>query len=475
MSQSSSTAAAANKMKVPLPRRYILYLGKRVKKFEGQLIVEKLTHLEILDINNRAFRTLRLLKLLFVLLRNNRRVSTSHYRPQVLRRTLNRRHRLACRLLCREPRRKAEARLVALGLNNTAQVARVSLEEVALLCCPVRQNAVRNSGASVVEMKTKVVVKCTEICRIELSQRNELRVDALLNCTRWAVKVRDTTTHTSTCIATNITKNSYTTTSHVLEAVITSTLRHNNGARVTHTETFAGCTADKSATTSSTKEARVTHNYLFLGLSTSQECRRRAHDQMTSRETLAKKVIGITNNLDQHTGSQESACTLTCGTSQHNANCTFGETINTEATRYLKGKHSTHSTVDVENLKSNLHRAHLLEGRASLANDLHIKCLLQVVVLGNGLRHEDWLVRSNKGKRRVASNISSRNKDLAKVHKLSLVGTGDHLRVSLKHIRTANHLSHCANTHLRHVGSYLLSHHEQEVDHVLRFAEKLLA
>ena len=97
-----------------------------------------------------------------------------------------------------------------------------------------------------------------------------------------------------------------------------------------------------------------------------------------------------------------------------------------------------------------------------LLDQLVVEGLLQKMVLFHVLDNARLLVQSR-----------GRNQQGLQIHPLRLVM--QHVRVHLKVLDLSNHIIKFAVTELRHVPPDFLSHHEEEVNHVLGLPAELLA
>src|SRR5690606_5617913 len=123
--------------------------------------------------------------------------------------------------------------------------------------------------------------------------------------------ISDTATHSRCKVSSGFAENNHTATGHVLAGVITNTFHDRPHARVSHTESLAGLTADEGLAGGSAVEGDVPDNDVILRFERGFAIR--IDDQLPSGKTLAEVVVGFAFQLKAQTRCDECAKALARG------------------------------------------------------------------------------------------------------------------------------------------------------------------
>ena len=126
---------------------------------------------------------------------------------------------------------------------------------------------------------------------IDLSREHALRI----------VYISYSATHAGGKVAACVTKNDYTSTSHVLAAMITNTLVHRDGTRVAYSKAFSTFATEEGLTRASAVESHVADNDVVLGHETLVEALFLGIDSnFAATQALASTIVRVAGQVEEN-------------------------------------------------------------------------------------------------------------------------------------------------------------------------------
>jgi len=344
-------------------------------------------------------------------------------------------------------------------LEDTLVVIGHDTDEEGKEVVEVVEDPVSNLRTSVVTVIFNEAAKGGNLARIgDLAKLNHLLVDLAGECVGGIENVGDTSTHTSSEVATCDAENHNATTSHVLAAMITTSLNDGVRTRVTNCETLGGDTTDEGLSRSSTIQADVSDDDVLFGLE--RGLLGRVYDEATTREALPDVVIGVTLELNGDTRSKECTKRLASGTLHRDVDGVLGKTLFAVELGDAVGERRSKGTIGVGDLAIDVNGETFRESGLGLVDELVVKADVELVVL---------LTNAVGGSTRTHLPSGLEDSGQVEVGRLG----GAELLVDLEHVGTTNHFVDGAETELRHVRAEFLSDVVEEVDDLLRLTSKL--
>src|SRR6266516_4837204 len=246
---------------------------------------------------------------------------------------------------------------------------------------------------------------------------------------------------------------------HVFAAVISDAFDDGGGARVAYGETLAGHAAEVRLTRDRPIKDDVPRDDVFGRLAT--ELGRWRNDDAAAREPLPAIIVGIADQFEGHTSSEERPEALARGPGKPRVDGAIGQPLVPVAPRDLVREHRTDGTVAVPDRHVDRNLLAALERRSRKLDQPVVEGLLESVIL--------FL-------RVVACDVRGHVRHLENPREVEAfrLPVPDAL-LHVEQVGAADQLAEPAYAELGHQLSYLLGDEEEVVHNVLRLARKLLA
>ena len=241
--------------------------------------------------------------------------------------------------------------------------------------------------------------------------------------------------------------------------MVAGALHHGGRARVAHRKAFARHAVEEGLPLNGAVEHRVAGNDLFG--SEAPEIVGRAHDDASSRQTLAHVVIGLTHQVQRDAPRQEGTERLSGHAIELDMDGVVRQALVREAAHHLAGEHGAHGPVHVADGLDEADLLATLQRRPCLLDQHMIQRALQSMIL------RFHLTTRNVGRH---GRVVEHPREIQPL-RLPVFDAASHVQK----LRATDQLVEGAHPQLRHQLAHFIGHEEEVVHHVLGLAGETAA
>mmetsp|Transcript_44370 Transcript_44370/g.110466 ORF Transcript_44370/g.110466 Transcript_44370/m.110466 type:complete len:439 (-) Transcript_44370:95-1411(-) len=283
--------------------------------------------------------------------------------------------------------------------QHTLVVLREDLSEALAVFLPVVDDEFGALAAgAVVVLVDEVLQGALVLQRRHGLQIHHLVVDVVLVDVE---KVCDAAAHAGSEVLTDLAKNHYQTTSHVLASVVANALHYSNGPAIPHCKPLGSHPRKEGAPVRRAIQTGVANNDVAVALIEERRVLRRPHHNMPPAQPLARVVVGIPLQVKGDPGGQPCAEGLASTAAEAHDDGAGGHALGAVAAGDLVAQNAAHGAIDVPDGHVQDGLGLLLQRPDRQTHNLTVDHFVKFMVLrhsaaharGNRLRQRLWAAR----------------------------------------------------------------------------------